>query len=412
MKKSSSSSSPSLKVSDLYIRTTSPGTSKGKSKPRPAPPKTAIDWSDSASVDTEVLVSQPIYGVEPVNMGGDFHKPLRDDKKVLRLKKESTKKLRKSFESSARTVKFSERKSKRDTPQRFKASEFTGEIANGTLHPSSRGDPRSESPVHKYKDLSPLRSMDITSSPVETLMPRPQYSMFPDGRLYDITVMESHDLPTSQRYPSPFSSSVQKKTRVAYGSSEVGIKSSPSPLRHDYRSYYVAGERLGKSHFMPDRRSHDTSEKWNEPSRSPVTSPEKEIETQPSRGKRYTSPYSAPEIITESPMQRPSTSPYGKTTEPSQANRHHYPSLGKSSDYTTPLKVDVTRPRKEESDIDSMDTDKVMRQSPTGIKMRKMPRDPSTMYPAKLTSFRGSRYRDSETYTSPDSYTRGLYFWK
>ena len=141
--RSSSSTSPSLKISDLYRKTTSPGTSKGKSKPLYTLPKAAVDWSDSASVDTEILLSQPIYGVEPVNMGGDLHKSLHEDKKILRLKKENTKKLRKSLERSSKTVTFSDRKSRKDTPRRYQGDDFPTGDTNETLHSSTREDPRS-----------------------------------------------------------------------------------------------------------------------------------------------------------------------------------------------------------------------------------------------------------------------------
>ena len=49
------------------------------------------------STDTEVLISQPIYGRHPVNMGGSLHSSMYRDKKIQQLHKESLRKTGNTF---------------------------------------------------------------------------------------------------------------------------------------------------------------------------------------------------------------------------------------------------------------------------------------------------------------------------
>ena len=390
----------------MYRKTTSPGTSKGKSKPLYTLPKAAVDWSDSASVDTEILLSQPIYGVEPVNMGGDLHKSLHEDKKILRLKKENTKKLRKSLERSSKTVTFSDRKSRKDTPRRYQGDDFPTGDTNETLHSSTREDPRSESPVHKYKDLSPLRSTDISPHPVEKLIPKPQYSLYSDGRLHDTSIIGSPELPITQKYPGPFSPT-REKTKSSYG--KVREVNEPSHFQlQKSQSPYTNPERFEKS-FISEGRPHaalkvntqshlisseSEPQLWRKqypfylsPNKtalsskkqlaSPYTTPDN---TPLSTKKQFPSPYTTPGNTASSSKHEQHTSRYVRTTSPSYTSQRT--SFNKSSKYNSPRNVNVSS-RKEESDIDSMDTDKILRQSPTGIRMQKMPRDASSMYPTK-----------------------------
>ena len=47
---------------------------------------------DLESTDTEVLISESIYGRQPVNMGGTFHNSLYHDRKINQLHDHSVKK--------------------------------------------------------------------------------------------------------------------------------------------------------------------------------------------------------------------------------------------------------------------------------------------------------------------------------
>ena len=234
-----------------------------------------IDWNDAASTDTDMLVSQSVYGPNPVNMGGNFHKSLYQDKRVARLKKESTKKLRKSTVSQRRT------KSLTFTPTKtLQLSTRSGEQFHENL------ENKKSIPFITHK----MRESSTESSPF-TMLPA-RYSLPPQDERYRIPEQVglcSASLPSNRMYTSP---------------PAVAQYSQP-----------------------PDKKT--------------------ELRLSPS------------------------------------ASRQPYASASKSPSHSSmPLKMKIPEQRKD-SDLESEGTDRVMRKSPTGIKMEKIYRDPSTMYPWK-----------------------------
>ena len=255
--------------------------------PRRSPRARAIsdDMLDSASIDTDVLLSQPIYGAEPVNMGGNLHKSLYEDKKVARLKKESTKKLRKS---SSRTRQS--RHKEKSPPSRTRSKDPGGvspRVSRHLSYPSS------------YQDSSPLKPNDFYSSAEKQREARPpRYSL--------------------------------------------------SPESHSHRMGGVSGRRSASPRLITEHQSPSVSR------RPFFASSYRSIGSSTSTGQASGSPH-----------------------------KHFSPTTLRGS---VPL-------QKAESDTESADTEREMRKSPTGIRMEKIYRDPSTMYPWKtMIQSSGSLY--------------------
>lgn len=245
------------------------------------------DWNDGASTDTDMLLSLSVYGPNPVNMGGNFHSALYQDKKVARLKKESTKKLRKS----------------------------TGKIKS-----------------REHSTASPRRSKSLTFTPAKTLRfsTRNEYSDGNEG-----TPLRTDVLRDTSPGESPFTS-LPSRYSIApqserYGSSREAGHHSVSPQT---TRMYVSQPVLTRYSNLPAKKAEVTS---------PPT-----VRRQP--------------YASSSPAKSPSR-------------------------VSIPLKT-------EDSDVESEDTDRVMRKSPTGIRMEKMYRDPNTMYPWK-TMIQKSQSQDS-----------------
>lgn len=292
----SSRSTPGLKVSDLQSRGSySSKRSKDLTRVKMAESRVnEVDWNDGASTDTDMLVSQSVYGQNPVNMGGDFHNSLYQDKKVARLKKESTKKLRKS------SGKVRSREQSSVSPRRSKSLSFT---PTKTLRFSTR-DEYLEGKKNTPSRTNVLRDSSPEGSPFTALPSR-----------YSIP-------PQNERYGT---------------SEEAGRRSmSPSGLNR----LYVSPPTLTRYSNLPAKR---------EEGKSPPSVSRKQYAS--------SSPVKSPPRV------------------------------------SIPLKIDLP-PRKDDSDMESDDTDRVMRKSPTGIKMEKMYRDPNTMYPWK-TMIQSSRSQDS-----------------
>ena len=291
----SSRSTPGLKVSDLQFR----GSYSSRRPKDPTRVKMAgsrvngVDWNDGASTDTEMLVSQSVYGQHPVNMGGDFHNSLYHDKKVARLKKESTKKLRKS------TGKVRSQEQSTVSPRRSKSLSFT---PTKTLRFSTRDE------YLEGKESTPSRTNVLRDS-------SPERSPF--------TALPS-------RYSIP-------PQNERYGTSEEAGRRSVSPRLN---RMYVSPPNLTRYSNLPAKNAEGKS--------SP--------------------PVSRKQYASSSPIKSPSR-------------------------VNIPLKIDLP-PRMDDSDVESDNTDRVMRKSPTGIKMDKMYRDPNTMYPWK-TMIQSSRSQDS-----------------
>ena len=253
-----------------------------------------VDWNDAASTDTDMLVSQSVYGPQPVNMGGDFHNSLYQDKRVARLKKESTKKLRKS----------------------------TGRVKTGD-----------------HSAVSPRRSKSLTSTPSKTL----RFSAREGEQIHEYS--EDKD-------SSPV------RTRVLSDSSPDGSPFTALPAR------YSVPPQNERYKIQDETRRYSTSPRSNRTYVSPPTVT------------RYShSPARKPEVKSP-PVSR---QPYASKS----------PSRG-----SIPLKIDIPTRTRADSDVESEDTDRVMRKSPTGIKMEKMYREPSTMYPWK-TMIQSSRSQDT-----------------
>lgn len=310
----SSRSTPGLKVSDLQSR----GSYSSRRPKDPTIVKMAesrmngVDWNDGASTDTDMLVSQSVYGQNPVNMGGDFHNSLYQDKKVARLKKESTKKLRKS----------------------------TGKVRSG-----------------EQSSVSPRRSKSLSFTPTKTLRfsTRDEYL---EGK--ESTPSRTNVLRDSSPEGSPFTALPSRYSippqNERYGTTEEAGRRSVSPRLN---RMYVSPPTLTRYSNLPAKREEGKS--------LPTVS-----------RKQYAS---------SSPVKSPSP-------------------------VSIPLKIDLP-PRKDDSDMESDDTDRVMRKSPTGIKMEKMYRDPNTMYPWK-TMIQSSRSQEStvesvhpkpQYYSTPMAYT-------
>ena len=291
----SSRSTPGLKVSDLQSR----GSYSSKRPKDPTRVKMAgsrvneVDWNDGASTDTDMLVSQSVYGQNPVNMGGDFHNSLYQDKKVARLKKESTKKLRKS------TGKERSREQSSVSPRRSKSQSFT---PTKTLRFSTK-DEYLEGRKGTPSRTNVLRDSSPEGSPFTALPSR--YSIPPQNE--------------------------------RYGISEEAGRRSVSPRLN---GMYVSPPTLTRYSNLPAKR---------EERKSPLSVSRKQYAS--------SSPVKSPPRV------------------------------------SIPLKIDIPT-RKDDSDMESDDTDRVMRKSPTGIKMEKMYRDPNSMYPWK-TMIQSSRSQDN-----------------
>ena len=309
----SSQSTPGLKVSDLkYSGSYSSRGPKDPSRVKMAASiMNGVDWNDGASTDTDMLVSQSVYGQHPVNMGGDFHNSLYQDKKVARLKKESTKKLRKS------TGKVRSREQSTVSPRRSKSLSFT---PTKTLRFSTRDE---------YLE-------DNASTPSRTNV------------LRDSSLERSHFTTLPSRYSIP-------PQNERYGTSEVAGRRSVSP-------------RLNRMYVSP-----------------PSVTRHSDLPAKNTEGKSST--LGRKQHASSSPIKSPSR-------------------------ISVPLKIDLP-PRKDDTDVESDDTDRVMRKSPTGVKMEKMYRDPNTMYPWK-TMIQSSRSKDStvesmhpkpQYYSTPMVYT-------
>lgn len=293
-----SKSTPALKVSDLQFRQTY------SSKRPQEPPRVkmadsrmnGVDWNDAASTDTDMLLSQSVYGPHPVNMGGAFHNSLYQDKRVARLKKESTKKLKKS----------------------------TGKMKS-----------------REYSVVSPRRSKSLTFTPTKTL----RFSRS-DGE-------KSHEYSNDKE-------STPVRTGVLRDSSPEGSPFTELPSRYNIPAqnerYVIPDETRRRSTSPPSNRT-----------------------------------YVSPPVVTQYSHPSPKKP---EVKSPLSAGRQPYASTAKSpSRGSIPLKIDIPA-RTEDSDVESEDTDRVMRKSPTGIKMEKMYRDPNTMHPWK-TMIQSTRSQDT-----------------
>jgi len=271
-----------LKLSDLNLRSPAKSrTSKSHHRWTNDGRKSGKDWTDTASMDTDILVSQSIYGHRPVNMGGDLHKTLYEDAKVKRLKKETTKKLRKSPEKSRsraheRTQVSPRSKSVTYTPEHI--SQPLSPRGYHSVPPKSRVELERSASPNRYKDYSPLRSGDHRHLP-ERLELRPtQFSMPVRSPTFQRTDIHTREEKTSPR--------------------SHARNTSPMVMRSPSKS-----QELSRSHARDTRKPHSVTQ------------------SRKSRG----------------------------LNEGGEAS----------------------------------DTDREMRKSPTGIRMEKMYREPTTMYPWK-----------------------------
>ncbi|XP_068694319.1 uncharacterized protein [Montipora foliosa] len=278
----SSRSTPAVKVSDLQSRwgASSNGYHVQSRAQMPESRTDSVDWNDAASTDTDMLVSQSVYGPHPVNMGGNFHDSLYQDKRVERLKKESTKKLRKS----------------------------TGRIK-----------------TKEHAAVSPGGSKNITYSPAKALR-------------FSAREGEQIEEPSIDKRKTPVSA------RSTRDSLPDGSIFATLPTRY---SIPAQNER----YRIPDNL------------RLKSASPPKQA-------------YLSPRTLTQY-----SQTPAGQVSSTKDPRRNVYSSKSLSHDRRKE-KIDSLA-RREETDFESDDTDRVMRKSPTGIKMEKTYRDPNTMYPWK-----------------------------
>ncbi|XP_031566023.1 uncharacterized protein LOC116301150 [Actinia tenebrosa] len=386
---SSLDSKRELKVSDLKVRTPPSKSRTTKTKHLSlgkADKEYLRDWTDTASMDTDILLSQPMYGDRPVNMGGDLHQTLHKDQKVTRLKKESTKKLKKSSEKSRsrareRTQISPRSKSVLVTPDHGVRAVSPREYQSAP--PKSRMRPEASVSPSSYRDYSPLRSGHLRPSPERLELKPTQFSMpvrSPNFRSTEIYQREE--------YPSPMSKYTTPSTDKRH-----------SPVRSHARESEYRGSGEEYSSPMSKYTSPSTDRRH-----SPVRSHTRESEYRGS-GEEYSSPMS-------------------KYTSPSTDRRHsplssHARESGYNGSVTrkppspSHIKHSGTRSRKskdskpglgEDADKDASDTDREMRKSPTGIKMEKVYRDPSTMYPWKTMI----QSRNHKSVAFSDGYSPGL----
>lgn len=269
---------------------------------------TGKEWTDTASMDTDILVSQPIYGERPINMGGNLHRTLYEDQKVNRIKKESTKKLRKSSDKSRSRAR--ERTHDR-TPvsPRSKSVNFTPEHNSRPLSPrgyqsvppKSREELERDSSPSRYRDYSPLRSGDHSRAPGRLELRPTQFSLPVRGPNFQSTQVQPR---------SPGFQSMQVQPRgTSFQSTQVQPRDNRTMSRTPSKySSSVVTQSPPQSHSYEMSRSHARKS-------------------------------------TSKPQSR-------KSTETKEGG-------------------------------ESSDTDREMRKSPTGIRMEKMYREPTTMYPWK-----------------------------
>ncbi|XP_048583742.1 uncharacterized protein LOC116614840 isoform X2 [Nematostella vectensis] len=369
------SSSSSLKVSDL------------RSKSSPGRPHPKRDWPDTASIDTDMLVSQSIYGTKPVNMGGDFHKSLYEDKNVARLNKESTRKLKKGERSRTRTRSESSPKSKSliHTPSGRPLSPRGYQ----SVPPKTSRRPEASVSPSTYRDYSPLRSEHLrAASSSERLEPRTGgYISLREGN-------QSGDRERGQRYVSP-STLIKQKVSGQYNE-----EYSPSS-RKDH-------EGTMHSTYPGTRKELDSNQY-------------REDEFSPSSRRHYdrTKPFSYSKNNSREDHERTRQSVHGQSVTQSQnhsssnARRIEKHSPSHSKHYVPRSKRTKGSKQKskerKEFEGESSDTDREMRKSPTGIRMEKMYREPSTMYPWKTVIQSGSLQDKSVSFSDNQGYGHPVY---
>ena len=355
-----SRSTPALKISDLRGGRSHP--SKRVQEPstieRAETRMNGVDWNDAASIDTDVLLSQSVYGPNPVNMGGGFHNSLYKDKRVARLKKESTKKLRKSSgkEKSTEHSLVPQRRSQSLTFSPTKTSGRNGK----PFH--ARAETKESTPVRrKVREFSPERS-PFTELPA-------RYSLPPQSDRHSASEVAAWHSTSSKaiRYSLPPQSD-------RYGASEVAAWHSTSPQAIRY-SLPPQSDRYGASEVAA---WHSTSPP--QPSdryRTVAEQTGSQMYISPPAVTRYSRPFT-PKQEEGSPLYatRQLYEKFSNDKSPSRSNKQ--------------MKINIPS-RRDDSDLESEDTDRVMRKSPTGIKMEKIYRDPSTMYPWKLSMIQSSK---------------------
>lgn len=193
------------------------------------------EWTDTASMDTDILVTQSIYGHYPINMGGNLHKSLYEDKQVTRLKKETTKKLRKSSDKSrsrARERTY-DRASVHDPP-RSRSMNLTPQHTR-PLSPRgyqsvppkpSREEMERDASPSRYKDYSPLRSGDHSRSPGRLEARPTQLSLPVRGVNFQSTEIPLEDERTVSRSPSNYQSPIVTQPPSHYESRSHSRKSA------------------------------------------------------------------------------------------------------------------------------------------------------------------------------------------
>lgn len=270
---SSLDSKKELKVSDLKVRTPPSKSRTPKSKHLSRGQADNMrDWSDTASMNTDILLSQSMYGERPVNMGGDFHQTLYKDEKVNRLKKESTKKLRKSSEKSRsrareRTPISPRSKSVLVTPDRgIPAASREYQSAP----PKSRMRPEASVSPSTYRDYSPLRSGHLRGASPERLeLKSTQLSMpvrSPNFRSTEIYQREEYTSPMS-KYMSPSIERGHSPVRSHARESVMRKPPNPSHVKHSVtRSRKSKDSKRG----LREDSDKDTSDTDREMRKSPT----------------------------------------------------------------------------------------------------------------------------------------------
>ena len=227
---------------------------------------TGLTMEDASSIDTDLILHAPVYGRNPINMGGDLHIPLFRDERVQKMLNESRKKYRKNLSkgvgrsvNSISSLSAVGKNQSTSSPQR-KDVTYSEEILNRhrLLYNGNAADGKTMSKFEAPKRSSATQKNDggrernntrralATSSPIRTHVERYD-SATEEARLHPSSL---HSAPSNQRQNlhsslSPQANSYINKSvdrnRLPEKSSSTGVRGGSS------REFYL--------HSYPSRSS-------------------------------------------------------------------------------------------------------------------------------------------------------------
>eukprot|EP00794_Sanderia_malayensis_P006662 gene6662-7414_t len=314
---------------------------------------TGLTMDDTASIDTDVILQTSVYGEEPVNMGGNLHSPLFKDRKVQMILNDSrVKKKNATSNVLGRSVhSASSRQSSFQSPQSRDVL-YAKQILN--KHRGREVIGRTVQQISQYDQASQARSTS------------PQRSAIPSGR--------GKDLQTKQIDYQPISGEMRARKEIRVGNAVTKGMGRVSLNRRgrDASDTGVAKEVLPVNARQARRHENYMLRSSKDAATAGVGRDNARVNTD---ARRLFASKLAAHADQSSPrtsgyysdmyLASPSTVPWSSNEEPRLRENMH------NSSISIDTRPKMNNPRRE-SDFSesSVNTDRLTRQSPTGIRLK------------------------------------------